>query len=199
MGAKAVTKGDTKTALLEAGMDIMRDKGYTNTGIQEVLSSVGVPKGSFYHYFESKENFAVEVIHHYSQSYTAKLIYFLRDESLQPLDRLKAYINAGRDNFLAQNCCKGCLIGNLSQEMADQSEELRQVLSQVMGKWRDLFATCIDEGQATGQISKRYSPVELAEAFLSGWEGAIMRAKTTKNIEPLDIFNQVMFDGLLKA
>ncbi len=73
MSTRLATKQDTKTALLQAGMDIMLEKGYSNTGIQEVLSSLGVPKGSFYHYFESKESFAVAIIQHFDQEYSAEL------------------------------------------------------------------------------------------------------------------------------
>lgn len=189
---------DTKSILLEAGMTVMFEKGYTNTGIQEVLSSVGVPKGSFYHYFESKEDFALKIIKSVEESYANLLVTFLRDESRTPVERLRHYCETKKNDLLEARCRRGCLIGNLSQEMADQSETLRLELARVMARWRDLFAACIDEGQTRGEISKTHDPQVLAEAFLCGWEGAIMRAKTQKIIEPLDAFMQVMFNQVLK-
>ena len=84
MSTKLAAKQDTKIALIQAGMDIMLEKGYTNTGIQEVLSSLSVPKGSFYHYFESKENFAVAIIQHVDQEYSATLLRLLRNPEQTP-------------------------------------------------------------------------------------------------------------------
>ncbi len=199
MSPRISTRQDTKNALLETGMEIMIEKGYTNTGIQEVLSRIGVPKGSFYHYFDSKEDFALQIIGYCDQNYTASLLRTLRNQDMTPLDRLRSYCDGSRERLESNECRRGCLIGNLSQEMADQSETLRQALSHVMGKWRDLFASCIQEGQQTGQIKKDFSAHSMAELFLSGWEGALMRAKTTKCVEPLDVFIELMFNNVLKA
>lgn len=199
MSPKASTKQDTKTALLETGMEVMVEKGYTNTGIQEVLSRIGVPKGSFYHYFDSKEDFALQIIAHFDQSYTANLLRTLRNQDATPLERLRNYCNQSKEKLVSNDCRRGCLIGNLSQEMADQSESLRQSLSHVMGKWRDLFASCIEEGQTKGEIKTSFSAHDMAELFLSGWEGAFLRAKTTKCVEPIDVFINLMFEKVLKA
>ena len=189
---------DTKNILLEAGMSVMFEKGYTNTGIQEVLSSVGVPKGSFYHYFESKEDFAVQIIRHVEENYAATLNSFLRDPERSPVNRLRNLCETKKNDLLEQSCRRGCLIGNLSQEMADQSEVLRKELARVMARWRDMYAACIDEGQSLGEINKNASAEQYAEFFLCGWEGAIMRAKTQKEISPLEVFIEVIFAQVLK-
>ncbi len=199
MSTRVAAKQDTKIALIQAGMDIMLEKGYTNTGIQEVLSSLSVPKGSFYHYFESKENFAVAIIQHVDQEYSAQLLRALRNPDETPLQRLKTYCETGKRSFLSQECRKGCLIGNLSQEMSDQSETLRKELSNVISKRVALFARCIEEGQKTGEITQVCSASKLAEFFNSGWNGAYTHAKTVKNIEPMDTFIEVMFKYFLKA
>lgn len=201
MAAKVANnhKQDTRTALLNAGMTIMLEKGYNNTGIQEVLNSLGVPKGSFYHYFDSKEDFGLAIIEYFDCGFSSKVLTAFANAELTPLARLRAYYETTRENLSANDCRKGCLIGNLSQEMADQSETLRHALCDVMAKWRDLFATCIAEGQATGEISPNFPPDRMAELLLSSWEGAVMRAKTTKNIEPIDVFIELMFEQVLKA
>ncbi len=188
---------DTKALLLEAGMTVMFEKGYTNTGIQEVLSSVGVPKGSFYHYFESKEDFALKIIRNVEENYVISLNGFLRDPALTPVARLRKLCETKKTDLAEQRCRRGCLIGNLSQEMADQSEALRLELARVMGRWRDIYAACIDEGQNCGEINKKMTPTVLAEMFLCGWEGSIMRAKTQKDIQPLEAFIEVMFGQVL--
>jgi TetR/AcrR family transcriptional regulator, transcriptional repressor for nem operon len=199
MTAKVGAKHETRVALIETGMDIMLVKGYTNTGIQEILSTLGIPKGSFYHHFESKENYAIEIIRHYDQFQTSALVEILRDPSRSPLQRLELYCQTYRTKLNSQECKKGCLIGNLSQEMSDQSEILRQELITVIGKWRDMFAACIEEGQKSGEIRSTRSAESLAEFFQAGWSGAVMRAKTLRDSESIDNFMTVMFEDLLKA
>jgi len=199
MTTKIQVKQDSRTAMLEIGMDIMLEKGYSNTGIQEILTAINMPKGSFYHYFDSKENYAVEVIHHYEQKHTADFMRILNNRKQTPLTKLKSFCETGKKTLSAQECRKGCLIGNLSQEMSDQSEVLRQELSIIVNKWRDMFAACISEGQKSGEITKRWKADALAELFLSSWTGAVLRAKTLKNTKPLEVFINLMFNDILKA
>src|SRR5258705_10716495 len=97
-------KLDTRTALLEAGKEIMFEKGYSNTGIQEVLSSVGVPKGSFYHYFESKEDFALKIIRNVEENYATLLGTFMRDTTKTPVARLLNYCETKKNDLLEQRC-----------------------------------------------------------------------------------------------
>lgn len=198
METNVAAKKQTRTALLETGLDIMLGKGFSNTGIQEILMTLNVPKGSFYHYFDSKEAYAVEIIRHFDQAHSAFLMRILGDLDLTPLQRLRAYCDHGKTKLAAQQCKRGCLIGNLGLEMSDQSEVLRQELSSVGRKWRDMFADCIAEGQRTGEITCKYSANEAAEFFVAGWGGAVLRAKTQKDTESLEIFIDLIFD-ILKA
>jgi TetR/AcrR family transcriptional regulator, transcriptional repressor for nem operon len=197
MARQSGTKEVTKNSLLEAGMGIMMTKGYNNTGIQEVLESTGVPKGSFYYYFDSKEDFALQIIDFFDAKYTEQLKHTVEDKKLNPLKRLKAYCDAGKKNLKDNQCTKGCLIGNLSQEMSDQSEVLRAKLEEVLNRWRTRFAQCIKEGQEAGLI-RSGDHVQLAEFFLGSWHGAVMRSKTTKTTQPIDAFMNIMFNQVLK-
>jgi TetR/AcrR family transcriptional regulator, transcriptional repressor for nem operon len=196
---KATTKESTKIQLLEAGTEIMLEKGYNNTGIMEVLQSTGVPKGSFYYYFDSKEDFGLQIINHFHATYSDKLKACLDDATITPVERLRKYCEEGMHNFEMNACRKGCLIGNLSQEMADQSEVFRNRLKEIIVSWRTSFAACIREGQKAGEISKSLDADDLAEYFQSGWTGAVLRAKTMKSIEPQKVFIRMMFDQILKS
>src|SRR5271170_7533539 len=131
MPGQTATKESTKVLLLERGTEIMLEKGYNNTGIMEVLQRTGVPKGSFYHYFECKEDFGLQIINHFAQKYEVKLNETLGNASLTPLARLKAYCQTTINDLESHNCRKGCLIGNLSQEMSDQSEVFRKRLFEI--------------------------------------------------------------------
>ena len=195
---KQTTKESTKTQLLDAGIEIMLEKGYNNTGIMEVLHSTGVPKGSFYYYFDSKEDFGLQIINHFDVNYQAKLNASLGDATKTPLERLVAYCD-NTIEMLEQNACrKGCLIGNLSQEMADQSEVFRHRLQEIMLDWRSKFADCIQQAQKAGEISSEFDADSLAEFFQAGWSGAVMRAKTMKSLEPLHTFRKILFKSVLK-
>jgi TetR/AcrR family transcriptional repressor of nem operon len=195
--SKTATKQVTKTELLEKGTQIMLEKGYNNTGIQEVLDACSVPKGSFYYYFSSKEDFALQIIEHFDVKYGECLRQFLDDTKLQPLSRLRAYCDSSRQLFEDNQCRKGCLIGNLSQEMSDQSEVLRARLEETMTKWRNKFAQCIKQAQEAGEVNPALDHVQLAEFFLSGWHGAILRAKTVKTTMPQQAFMTLMFGQVL--
>jgi TetR/AcrR family transcriptional repressor of nem operon len=194
-----IAKESTKTLLLESGIEIMLEKGYNNTGIMEVLQRTSVPKGSFYHYFESKEDFGLQIINHFAQSHNDKLDKILGDKSISPLARLKAFCELGIANLQSLNCRKGCLIGNLSQEMSDQSEVFRKRLLELQLESHRRFANCLKESQQLGEIGKKHNCDDLAELFLSAWSGAVLRAKTSKSTEPLYAFQRVMFQQVLTA
>lgn len=193
----SAVKGDTRTRLLEAGMAIMLEKGYNATGIMEVLQAVGVPKGSFYHYFASKEDFGLEIINYFDEIYSARLAECFDNASLSPLQKLRHYCEDSRRRLEESECKKGCLIGKLSQEMAEQSEVFRKRLEVVQYKTRERFGLCIQEGQKQGEISNKHDAFELAEFFLCGWEGAVSRAKTRQNTHPQQVFEKFVFDELL--
>lgn len=193
------TKESTKTILIDTGIDIMLEKGYNNTGIQEILQKTGIPKGSFYHYFDSKEAFGLEIINCFDATYTEKVNKYLNDATLTPIQRIRKYCEESKQNFENQQCRRGCLIGNLSQEMADQSEVMRARLEEVLTKWRNRFAQVIKEAQDLGEVTTEFDHVQLAEFFLCGWEGSIMRAKTTKTTAPQNAFMNVLFNYIFKA
>jgi TetR/AcrR family transcriptional repressor of nem operon len=195
--AKQTTKESTKTQLLDAGIEIMIEKGYNNTGIMEVLQSTGVPKGSFYYYFDSKEDFGLQIINHFDSFYQKKLHESLGDTTKTPMERLIAYCDSTTQSLQQNACRKGCLIGNLSQEMADQSEVFRQRLQEIMVEWRGQFADCIKQGQDAGEINAEFDSISIAEYFQSGWSGAVMRAKTMKSTEPLSTFTKIFFSTVL--
>lgn len=192
-------KEATRTRLLETGEQIFLEKGYNHTGIQEVLKSAGVPKGSFYYYFKSKEEFGLSVIEASNAAYNAKLDGFFRDESRTPLARLRNYFESGIRTFEGNDFRCGCLVGNMSQEMASQNETFRVHLNKILTNWRERFAQCLQEAQNAGEISADWDVRVLANFCIDGWEGAIMRSKVAKSTEPMEAFISIVFDTLFMA
>lgn len=198
MRKEALNKKDTKLALIKVGRQFIVEKGYNHTGIKEVLKVVGVPKGSFYHFFDSKEEFGLAIIDYDSQMHDLVVEKYLKDTDLSPLNRLKQYFTFKLEEFESLQYREGCLFGNLSQEMSDQSEQFRERLEVATQRWRDQFADCIKAAQSAGEISKKQSAQDLAEFCLNSWEGALLQMKVTKSDAPLKNYIQFMFGVILK-
>lgn len=117
-----MTSTDTRTHIIHTGADLIGHKGFGATGINAVLTAAGVPKGSFYHYFSSKNDFGLAVIDTFAEEYDAKLDRILNDTSRSCVDRLRAYFDTGFETMTSCEYTRGCLIGNLGQELADRTK-----------------------------------------------------------------------------
>lgn len=186
----------TRELLVRAGIEVLTEKGFASTTIDEILCRVGVPKGSFYHYFESKEAFGAELIDRYGAYFLRKLEGFFRDDSHAPLDRLRAFVADAQAGMEKYDYRRGCLIGNLGQEMAALPESYRDRLGSVFATWQACLARCLWEAQAAGDISPAADCERLSAFFWIGWEGAVLRAKLERNPEALNIFAEEFFAGL---
>ena len=192
-------KESAREKIIAAGVEIVAVSGFNATGIDAILKAAGVPKGSFYHHFGTKENFGIEVITLFAENYTKKLHGYLDDETLAPLQRIRRYLEESIERTVQDNFSKGCLIGNLGQELAAQSERFRCRLEEVFHDWLGLFAKCLHEAQQVGELNPGLDPQLLAGFLLSGWEGAILRAKVMRSPEPLKQFVNVLFTRVLTA
>lgn len=189
---------DKRAALIDIGTAIFTQKGFSSTGLDEIVQAAEVPKGSFYYYFGSKDEYAIEVIRNYAHYFSRKLARILEDESVPPLARLKAFTreaSAGVERFEFK---RGCLIGNLGQEMASLEENFRVVLHEVIADWRRRFALCIDEAKAAGEIGSKVDSAALSQFFWSAWEGAVLCAKLERSTAPLENVSTLFFSQMLQ-
>lgn len=191
-------KKDTRSEIIRIGTDLISRHGYHATGIDTVLKEAAVPKGSFYHYFKSKEEFGLAVIEHFAERFELRLVSSLTDEEVTPLNRIRNYLETGLARVSQNNCTKGCLIGNLGQEMADVNERFRTRLDEIFASWKARFAACLTEAQQLGELSPSADPHVLAGFILSGWEGSILRAKVMKSPQPMRDFVEVLFAAALR-
>jgi TetR/AcrR family transcriptional repressor of nem operon len=192
-----MAKASTQARLLTVGERFFLEKGYNHTGIQEVLTEAGVPKGSFYHYFKSKEDFGLGVIEASNQAYLGQLEQCFGNETRSPLNRLRQYFENGIETFIRNDYRCGCLVGILSQEMASQNETFRLCLDRILNDWRDRFDRCLQNAQALGELGSHWDTWPLASFILDSWEGALQRAKVSRSSAPLEIFVSVLFDTVL--
>jgi len=132
-------------------------------------------------------------------AYVAKLEHFFNDETRSPLARLRNYFESGIQTFATNEFRCGCLVGNLSQEMASQNDTFRVRLDEILLDWRERFAQCLAAAQDVGELCDSWDVKTLANFCIDSWEGAILRGKVTKSTEPLETFVSVLFDTVLAA
>lgn len=174
----------------------MTEKGYSSVGIDEVLRSVQVPKGSFYHYFESKEAFGQVLVAHYADYFARKLDRWFLDTTTKPIDRLHNFIRDAKEGMARHDFKRGCLVGNLGQEMGVLPESFRTQLEQVFLDWQARMAACLAEAQGAKEIAAHHDCATLAQFFWIGWEGAVLRAKLNRSPMPLDVYAEGFFELL---
>lgn len=188
---------DTRERLLEAGADLFGRKGFNDCGLTEVLQQAGVPKGSFYHYFGSKEEFGVVLIERARDEYLAALRAVLADQRLSPVQRLRAVFERTRDECAQHGTTIECLIPRLALETGNLSEPVHAAVQDCYRQWSALLAEVIREGQAAREIDDRGSADRLANVLVMLWEGATIRMQIERNIGPLADFLTFVFDSLL--
>ena len=190
---QAKMRGETKMALIWCGTEILTEKGFQITGIEEILSRVGVPKGSFYHYFKSKQDFGIAVINNYVDFYDEKMTRIFEDESVSPLSRIQRFVDEGKEGMARYEFKRGCLIGNMGQELASLNDEFRLRIEAVLIAWEARLKACLDLAVVHTELPKNTDTAALSNFFWIGWEGAILRAKLTCSTAPLDQFSTMFF------
>lgn len=194
-----MTGNETREHIIETGAELIQRNGFRATGINRVLDESGVPKGSFYYYFKSKNDFGLAVIDTYADAYRQRLDATLGDESRTPLERIQLYLERGAADAVESDYSKGCLIGNLGQELAAQNDAFRERLNNVFACWERRFRDCIAQAQEHGEVAAEIDPAEAASLLLSGWQGALLRSKLMRSSEPLSHFQTLLFSRLLRS
>ena len=187
---------DTREALIRSGLEVLTEQGFTAAGIDGILKRVGVPKGSFYHYFASKEAFGRAVLAHYAGYFARKLDRYLKDPSRAPLARIEAFAEDAKAGMARHDFKRGCLVGNLGQEVGLLPESYRDALEGVLDDWQQRLAQCLREAREDGELAPDADCEALADFFWIGWEGAVMRAKLKGTAGPLDTFMTAYLAGL---
>jgi TetR/AcrR family transcriptional repressor of nem operon len=184
--------------IVQAGLDIILSRGFNATGVEVILKQANVPKGSFYNFFPSKEEFGLAIIDRFIDEISGSVFQpILGDDSLPPLQRIRNCFESLTSRFESNDCSKGCLIGNLSLEMSDQYEKIRQRLDLVLQRWTEVFAGLLHEAQKEKAIPADLDAEMLAENMIASFEGALLRAKVKKSSAPLKNFIHLYFDAFL--
>lgn len=182
-------QNETRQQLVRAGVELLTEAGYSSTGLDAILKRVQIPKGSFYHYFKSKEAFGEVLIENYNSFFKAKLSKHLQVLPQQPLQGFYNFVDDAIAGLEKYNFRRGCLVGNLGQELYTLPAHYRQLLNEVFSEWQKLVADYLATEQRLGHISDKCDCQQQAALFWTGWEGAVLHAKLQQSAEPVRQFS----------
>ena len=177
----------TKERIFDAAEELMLGKSFHSVGLNEILAAVKVPKGSFYHHFESKEQFGVEMLRHYVNRATAYKSSLLLPTEQEPdaLRRLLSYFEASIACSMANGGRCPCLVAKLAAEVTDFSEPMRAALEEGTRQWIGLYTEVIRKGAKAGQLTSPLPAAAMGSLIHDLWTGALQRAATTRTVAPL--------------
>jgi len=188
----------TRDRILEVGAQAVSEKSFNSCGLAEILERAGVPKGSFYHYFSSKEDFGVALIERASAEFVAQLQPVLGDRQRSPLARLRGVFEQGREHCQVNGAARQCLIPKLALETSQLSEPVHAAVKRAYTQWTGLLAQVIREAQDAGELDRAHDPERLADVLVMLWEGATIRMQIDRSLRPVEDFLSFVFDQLLR-
>jgi TetR/AcrR family transcriptional regulator, transcriptional repressor for nem operon len=186
----------TRDHLLDVGVELMHRNGYNATGLSDILKAADVPKGSFYHHFSSKEDFAGAALAQYVAHEREHAASVLNDSRTPPLKRLKRYFTDLTRTYGQTGKIPGCMMGRFSLEMAVESPQLRKLISASFAGWQHKIAAVLQEAVEQKELPSDTEPEPLAGFLLNSWEGALLRSQAEKSDAPLETFLRYALDAL---
>ena len=192
MAAKA-----TREHLIDVGLGLMHQNGYNATGLTDILKAANVPKGSFYHHFGSKEDFAAAALEKYGMREREHAAAILNDTTTLPLKRLRRYFNDLGKIYGQKAAIPGCMMGRFSLEIAEESPQLRSRIRATFEHWQHSIAEVIRQAVAQKELPPDTEAESLAGFLLNSWQGALLRSQADKSDAPLVNFMRYIFDALL--
>lgn len=190
-------KEEITDRILKIGVSLIAKKGYHAVGLNEILQTANIPKGSFYYYFKNKEDFGLQVIEKFSADGLVGLDIALGDSSKNCKERIIQFFQDVNKLYTDKDFKEGCLLGNSSIELADKSDTFATVVNKELKKFEDRFETVVKEGQEEGSIKSDKTPKDVADFIVTNWHGALLRMKSAKNTDSLGTFIKFLEEGIL--
>ena len=191
-------KLSNREKLLREGLEVVLAQGYSGASVRDIVRAAGVPQGSFTNHFPSKEAFAHEVLDLYFSLVRGNIDKTLRNDSLPPLRRLRAWFDLQIAFLKKAQFRTGCLIGNFSIEASDQSKSIRERLTKFFKDIHESIVYCLKAAVDAGELSASTDIGEVANFLYSSWQGAILQSKVELSIKPLERFKRVLFSQILR-
>src|SRR5215510_15472584 len=184
---KARDGSSTRDAIVAAATRLMQVKGYTATSLDDVLRETGVGKGSFYHFFRSKEELGHAILDTIVRGFIARTVDpCFSAAAVKPMTQIRCFLDRVVEAQRAGNCVGGCPLGNLASELSDVHEGFRERLAEVFSTWRARLTRALEQAQQRGEVREECRPESVAHFVVASLEGAILMAKLTKDIRVME-------------
>jgi TetR/AcrR family transcriptional regulator, transcriptional repressor for nem operon len=193
-----VSKPSHREKILTEGLRVVHERGYAGASVRDIVAAAGVPQGSFTNHFASKEAFCLEILDLYFKDSRATIQRTLRNDSLPPLVRLRAYVDAQIKYLNRIGWQNGCLVGNFSAEATDHSEVIRKRLVKIFEEMRQSVAYCLKAAVKSGELARKTECDELGGFIVASLQGAILQAKAERRAVPIERFKHLIFSTLLR-
>jgi len=188
----------TKQRLIDAGLRMLPRHGYNDLGIQALLTATGIPKGSLYHHFRDKEDFALQVVDAYIAQVHAGLDACLGDDERPPLARVRRFFELTQQKYRDEGYM-GCLLGGLGQELSGVSEVFRRKIEGCFSAIAERIAACLDEARQRGEIPTECDVRQMADLLVDCWEGAALRSRLRRNPASLNAMLDFYFRSVVSG
>jgi TetR/AcrR family transcriptional repressor of nem operon len=185
----------TKQRLIQAGLGMLLQHGYNDLGIQALLDATGTPKGSFYHHFEDKEDFALQVIDAYMAQVHQVFEMTLADKTVPPLTRVRGFFEAVQQSYKGEGYM-GCLLGGLGQELSGISDLFRKKIEECFSTIAKALAVCLEEARQQGDIPVDSNARQMAHLLVDCWEGAALRSRLRRSPASLNAMLDFYFSSI---
>lgn len=185
----------TKQDLLKLGLELLLKHGYNDLGVATLLERAGLPKGSFYHHFESKESFGLQAIDFYMEGVHAALDEAFADDGRQPLEQIEAFFERVSAGYKGEGYL-GCLLGGLGQELSGVSPAFRKKVEACFAVIAKRFEKALTAARDKGQLRAGAEPRRLADLLVNCWEGAALRSRLRRNPNPLGQMLEFYFTAI---
>src|SRR5208283_1654273 len=190
---------ELREKLLDQGVTLLMEQGYHGTGLQELVQNVGVPKGSFYNYFPSKEAFSAQVVKHYIEPFISQLDSHLQRKDVNAETALKTYFNELIEEAERRDFKGGCLLGNLMGEIGDTSDLCQTSLREAVRRYRDKLQDGLARAQQEGSLRTDLAAKDMADLLVNLWQGALLRMKIERSVRPLTQCCDMLLNGYFHA
>jgi TetR/AcrR family transcriptional repressor of nem operon len=189
-----MVRASLREKLVSGSAAVFLERGFNAASVNDIVLAAGVPKGSFYNHFASKEALAIEVLRRYVDELGLRELTELPGS---PIEQLRTHLRTNIEAREVAGIEYGCLLGNFSTDAVALNEELREAVKQGFARWFDAVSSAIGRAQAAGEIANETDADTLARYVVSSFEGAIAQAKTLRTGEPIKDFLSVTFSTVL--
>jgi len=181
----------SKEEIITKGIELIRKNGYYGTGVQQVLKACHIPKGSFYHYFNSKKDFALHAVEKYAQDTINDLDRLMEREELSGKEKIDAFFKGQLKFYKDQNYEMTCLMSIISFEVGSVDVEVSEKITGKFEIIKDKIAEMVQQGQRQGEISDALPPKKIANYLIDGFNGALVTMKYEQTARGIEQFLDV--------